>query len=137
MKIRNLIKTTLSGLVAGGLLASQAPTVLAHHSFYAEFDREREVVLEGTVKEMRWQNPHSWLVINVENEEGETEEWMVEGGSPNVLMRNGWSRDSLPPGTKIRVEGFGAKDGSHRASSSEIEFEDGSTLSTGGSTQQQ
>lgn len=134
MKTRNMIKTTLGGLLAGGLLASQFPAALAHHSFYAEFDSEKPVVLEGTVKEMRWQNPHSWLVINVENEDGEIEEWMVEGGSPNVLMRNGWTRDSLPPGTEVRIEGFGSKDDSHRASSSSIEFPDGTSLRTGGSS---
>lgn len=134
MKTRKLISTTLSGLVAGGLLAMQIPSALSHHSFYAEFDPNKNVTLEGTVKEMRWQNPHSWLVINVENDEGEAEEWMIEGGSPNVMMRNGWTRDTLPPGTRIKVEGFGAKDGSHRASSSLIEFPDGTTLSTGGSS---
>ena len=133
MKILNRMKTwTATPVIA--LLMTLTPAASAHHSFYAEFDSEREVLLKGTVKEMRWQNPHSWLVINVENEEGEIEEWMVEGGSPNVLMRNGWTRDSLPPGTEVTVRGFGAKDGSHRASSSSIEFVDGSTLSTGGSS---
>ena len=121
-------------LLAGVLLATALP-VLAHHSFYAEFDQNRPVVLEGEVIKMEWVNPHSWLHIAVENEAGEAEEWKVEGGSPAVLLRLGWTRDSLPPGTKVIVNGFQAKDGSFRANSRSIEFPDGSSLDTGGSSQ--
>jgi len=105
----------------------------AHHSFYAEFDPNNEVELDGEVIEMHWVNPHSWLSFAVKNENGETEEWQVEGGSPNVLMRLGWNRDSLPPGTRIKVRGFQAKDGSRRMNSRGIEFPDGRTLELGGS----
>ncbi len=121
------IKTTVAAVLLG--LGAQA---LAHHSFYAEFDANKEVVLEGTVVEMEWKNPHSWLVINVPNDKGENEEWRVEGGSPNVLMRLGWTRDSLPAGTKVKVTGFQAKDGSHRASSRSLEFPDGRQMDLGG-----
>ncbi|MDR2212694.1 MAG: hypothetical protein LBE21_03585 [Pseudomonadales bacterium] len=118
---------------AAGLLLGFGFPALAHHSFYAEFNASQEVILDGTVKEMRWQNPHSWLVMDVVNAQGEHEEWQVEGGSPNVLIRLGWSRDSLPVGTRVIVHGFAAKDGSKRASSSQLEFPDGRILETGGS----
>jgi len=127
------MKQTLKHLLAGALLATALP-VLAHHSFYAEFDANKEITNEGVVKQMMWVNPHSWLVFEVENEEtGEIEEWRVEGGSPNVLMRLGWTRDSLPPGTRIKVTGYQAKDGAFRMNSRGIEFPDGRTLELGGS----
>lgn len=125
--MNRLLKTVLSTALAG--LAVQA---WAHHSFYAEFDANKEVVLDGTVVEMEWKNPHSWLVIDVRNAQGETEEWRVEGGSPNVLMRLGWTRDSLPTGTRVKVTGFQAKDGSRRASSRSLEFPDGRQMDLGG-----
>ncbi len=115
------------------LLAGLSLQGAAHHSFFAEFDNNKPVTLEGTVIKMEWVNPHSWLHIAVENEQGETEEWKIEGGSPGVLLRLGWTRDSLPPGTKVIVSGFQAKDGALRASSRSIEFPDGRTLETGGS----
>jgi hypothetical protein len=113
-------------------VAALGTQTFAHHSFYAEFDASKEVVLEGTVVEMEWKNPHSWLVINVANAQGQTEEWRIEGGSPNVLMRLGWTRDSLPAGTRVKVSGFQAKDGSHRASSRSLEFPDGRQMDLGG-----
>ena len=128
------IKSILKSLLGCALLSGALP-VLAHHSFYAEFDPNKEVSLEGEVVEMHWVNPHSWLSFAVENENGEIEQWQVEGGSPNVLMRLGWNRDSLPPGTRIRVTGFQAKDGSHRMNSRGIEFPDGRTMDLGGSRQ--
>jgi Family of unknown function (DUF6152) len=128
VQIRRLPKYWLGGL----LLMSALPTA-AHHSFFAEFDSNRPVELTGTVSEMKWSNPHSWIVIKVATIEGNKETWEVEGGSPNVLMRLGWTRDSLKSGTRVIVRGFGAKDGSLRASSSSIEFPDGRVLDTGGS----
>ena len=122
--------TTVAALAAAWILSAWPAS--AHHSFAAEFSRDRPVSLEGEVLRMEWVNPHSWLHINVTREDGTVETWMIEGGSPSVLMRRGWNRDSLPPGTRIRVEGFGAKDGALRAQSRAIEFPDGRTLELGG-----
>ena len=122
----------LNTLIGGTLLALALPAA-AHHSFYAEFDPNKEVTLEGEVVEMHWVNPHSWLSFKVVNDKGVEEIWQVEGGSPNVLMRLGWNRDSLPPGTRIKVSGFQSKDGALRMNSRGLEFPDGRTLDLGGS----
>ena len=123
-----LTQLALAAATAFGLAATAAH---AHHSFAAEFDRNRPVTLEGTVKEMRWVNPHSWLHVYVEDEDGSMVEWAVEGGAPSALLRRGWTRDSLPPGTRVIVEGFQAKDGSLRANARDISFPDGTSLSLG------
>ena len=110
-----------------------AMTASAHHSFGAEFDRNKAVHLEGTVVEFEWVNPHSWLVIDVENEDGSVERWRVEGGAPSALLRRGWTRDTLPPGTRVTVDGFQAKDGKPRANANNIVFPDGKTMRIGSS----
>jgi hypothetical protein len=127
------MRTKFIGLIAGGLLLSAAAPVLAHHSFAAEFDANQPVTLEGTVKEFRWVNPHSWLIVNVAKKDGTQEEWAVEGGAPSALLRRGWTRDTLPPGTKVVVQGFMAKDGSHRANARDITFPDGTMMFIGSS----
>ena len=85
--------------------------VSAHHSFSAEFDSKKQVTLTGEVVMMEWVNPHSWLHIDVKKPDGTVERWKIEGGSPSVLLRLGWNRNSLPAGTKVTVVGFQAKDG--------------------------
>jgi WD40 repeat protein len=128
------MRTKLIGLIAGGgLLLSAAAPVLAHHSFAAEFDANQPVKLEGTVKEFRWVNPHSWLIVNVPKPDGTVETWDVEGGAPSALLRRGWTKSTLPPGTKVVVEGFMAKDGSHRANARDITFPDGTKMFIGSS----
>ena len=122
----------LSAITAAALMAAALPT-LAHHSFGAEFDRNAPVHLEGTVVRFEWVNPHSWLVIDVPQEDGSVEQWRVEGGAPSALLRRGWNRNSLPPGTEVMVDGFMAKDGSPRANARDIVFPDGKSLFIGSS----
>ncbi|MBV9506988.1 MAG: hypothetical protein JO323_18510 [Acidobacteriia bacterium] len=114
------------------LMAVELPLV-AHHSFSAEFDQNKKVTLEGTVVQMEWVNPHSWLVIDVPKADGAMERWRLEGGSPSVLLRLGWNRNSLPAGTRIKATAFQAKDGSLRGSARDIEFPDGKKMGLGGS----
>ena len=120
-------------VVAGVLAAAAALPALAHHSFAAEFDAAKPVQLEGVVTNMEWINPHSWIHLDVTTPSGEVQHWMVEGGAPNALLRRGWNRNSLPKGTKIKVQGSQAKDGSMRANGRDITFADGSKLFVGSS----
>jgi hypothetical protein len=119
------------GVVVGAALAAFSVPSLAHHSFAAEFDINRPIQLDGVVTKMQFSNPHSWLHIEVTTEAGEKQQWQVEGGAPNALMRNGWNRNSVPAGTKVHVEGFQAKDRTFRASGREITLPDGSSLFMG------
>src|SRR5215470_19770683 len=120
-------------LASAAVLMASALPVLAHHSFSAEFDQNKQVTLEGKVVMMEWVNPHSWLHIDVTKPDGTVERWKVEGGSPNVLQRLGWNRNSLPAGTKVKVVGSPAKDGAKRLNSRSLEFPDGRKMSLGGS----
>lgn len=121
----------LTALCASILLAG-AP-VFAHHSFAAEFDVERPLKLRGIVTEMDWTNPHSWIHLDVKGADGKVVSWMIEGGSPNALLRLGFNKSALPKGSEVVVEGFQAKDGSNRAVGQFIAFADGRKLFLGGS----
>ena len=123
----------LTVMASAGMLVAAALPLAAHHSFSAEFDSNKQVTLEGKVVQMEWVNPHSWLQIDVPKADGTVERWRIEGGSPSVLLRLGWNRNSLPPGLKIKVVAFQAKDGSLRASSRDIQFPDGRKMDLGGS----
>ena len=127
------MRTRLYVAMAGmGLLLSAAP-VWAHHAFAAEFDASRPVKLRGTVTQWELVNPHSWIHINVKNDDGSVTEWMIEGGSPNSLFRLGFTKNSLPPGTEIIVEGYQAKDRANAAVGKNITFPDGKRMFLGGS----
>jgi hypothetical protein len=131
----NPMRTRLFSVVAAAAFAVSAAAVpvIAHHSFAAEFDAKKPVSFSGTVVEMEWINPHSWIHIDVKRPDGQVERWMVEGGAPNALLRRGWNKSSLLPGTEIKVEGFQAKDGSLRANGRDITFPDGKKLFVGSS----
>jgi hypothetical protein len=117
------------------LLAAMAITrsLSGHHAFAAEFDANQPVTLKGTVTDMEWINPHAWIHLDVTEANGTVTKWMVEGGSPNILLRRGFSRDSLPNGTQVVIQGYKAKDGSHRANGGSISLPDGKKLFLGSS----
>ena len=115
-----------------GMLLAAAP-LWAHHAFSAEFDASRPVKLKGTVTQWELVNPHSWLHIDVKNEDGTVTNWMIEGGSPNALLRLGVTKSSLPPGTEIVVEGYQAKDRGAIAVGKNITFPDGKRMFLGSS----
>jgi hypothetical protein len=138
MTNRHPADATVAGLflvaaTALGLVLSLAVPALAHHAFAAEFDVNRPIKLRGTVTKMDWINPHSWIHIDVKGPDGKVVSWMIEGGSPNVLLRLGFSKDALPAGAEIVMDGYQAKDGSNRGVGKVLTFADGRKLFLGSS----
>jgi hypothetical protein len=129
------MRTRLCVVVAGlGLLAAlAAKPVVAHHAFNAEFDPKRPVKFTGTVTKMVWVNPHAWVYVDVKKADGSVEEWMVEAGTPNTLLRRGLTKESLQAGTVITVDGYQSKDGSLRANGRDVTLPNGQTLFIGSS----
>jgi hypothetical protein len=119
-------------LAAGGLLSTSAPA-WAHHAFAAEFDAEKPIKFKGTVTKMEWINPHAWIRLDVKGDDGKVTQWMIEAAAPNALLRRGWTKNSLLPGTEILIEGYQAKDGANRGNGSIITFTDGKKLFVGSS----
>jgi len=128
------MKTKLVVIIAGVNLLVAAMPLLAHHAFAAEYDASKPLKLKGKVTKWELVNPHSWIHLDVTGPDGKVTEWMVEGGSPNSLLRNGFNKNSLPAGTEIVVEGYQAKDGANRAVGANLTYAtDGKRLFLGGS----
>ena len=125
------MRAVLSVVVVGaGLLLATVPA-RAHHAFAAEFDANAPVKLTGTLSKIEMINPHAWIHVNVKNADGTMEEWMIEAGTPNALMRRGFNKDRLKVGMDVVVDGFKSKDGSNRANGRNITLPDGTKLFVG------
>ena len=121
-----------SAIAVAGLLLSAVPA-WAHHAFTAEFDAKKPLKLRGTITRVEWINPHSWIHMDVKNPDGTVTSWMVEGGSPNALLRRGVAKETLKAGMEVLVDGYQSKDGSNRANGRDISFADGRKLFVGSS----
>ena len=126
-------KLTMIVMMAGLWVAGTAVPVRAHHAFAAEFDANKPVHFEGTVTKMEWTNPHVWLHMDVKKADGSVENWAFEAGTPNVLFRRGFTKESLLPGMKVVVDGYQAKNGLKRANGRDLTFPDGRKLFLGSS----
>jgi hypothetical protein len=122
------IHRSITIAVAAALLAAAVP-VLAHHAFGSEFDPNRPLLLKGKIVRIEWVNPHAWIHMEVSNPDGSKDVWMIEGGSPNSLLRRGVTKDSLKVGTEIVVDGYQARDHTmKRANGRNITYPDGKKL---------
>lgn len=118
--------TMAIGSALAGLLAASATS--AHHAFATEFDVNRPITLKGTVTKVELINPHSWIHVAVTDDKGNAVEWMIEGGSPNALVRKGINKNSIPIGSQLVIRGYGTRDGSNKAVGRDIQFADGRAL---------
>ncbi len=125
------MKRICIALAGFALIASVAPS-LAHHAFTSEFDVSRPIAFTGKVTRVELINPHSWIHVEVENDDGTVSSWRIEGGSPNALLRRGVDRNSIPIGSEIRVDGYGSRDGTNKGVGVELEFADGRPIFFGG-----
>ena len=128
------MKRPLAALIVGFLLAP-IPAI-AHHAFAAEFDANKMITVKGTVNKVEWTNPHMWIYVDMKDEAGAVVRWQCEGGSPNTLTRQGWTRDSLKPGDQVVIEGYRAKNGSNTCNSRVVTTADGKRLFAGSSLNQ-
>jgi len=126
------MRKRLSWVLTAACVFAAVPAA-AHHSFAAEFDEKKDVRLRGMVTKVEFINPHSWIHLDVKDADGKIVNWAIEGGSPNALYRLGFTKDALPIGTEIVVEGYQAKDGSNRGVGKNLTYTDGRRLFLGGS----
>lgn len=131
--MRKNVAIIVSAIVVAAVVAGRPAAVRAHHAFAAEFDARKEVTLKGSVTRVEWVNPHVWIHVDVKKPDGKIESWAIEAGTPNVLFRRGVTKQSLKSGTEVVIDGYQAKDGSHRANGREVKLADGSKLFLGGS----
>jgi hypothetical protein len=125
MQIRSVV------LLTGIAVAFAAAPVFAHHSFAAEYDSAKPISLKGEVTKLEWMNPHARFYVDVKDDSGKVTNWELELGSPNGLMRRGWTRNSLKPGDTITVDGYLAKDGAHLANARTVSLADGRKIFAG------
>ena len=125
--MRGKIVMTLAAIT---LLTAGMP-VMAHHAFSAEFDANKPIKLRGVVTKMEWINPHAWIHIDVKEDGGKVANWMIECGSPNVLLRRGMTKNSITEGMEVVVDGFHAKDGTNRANGRDVTLSNGTKLFLG------
>jgi Family of unknown function (DUF6152) len=121
---------TIAMIASAGMILSALPA-WGHHAFAAEFDAKKPVHLEGVVSKVELINPHSWIHVDVKNTDGTMASWMVEAGSPNILLRRGFTKATIAPGTAVVVEGYQSKDGSMRANGRDITLPNGQKLFLG------
>jgi hypothetical protein len=127
------VKLAIAIAGTGVCLAVASVPLVAHHAFAAEFDANKPVEFTGVVTKMEWVNPHVWITLDVKKPDGTIEQWKFEAGTPNVLFRRGFTKESLLPGTPVKVDGYQAKDGTRRANGRDLTFADGRKLFLGSS----
>ena len=130
---RVMLKVGGAMVAVAGLVVAIGVPVGAHHAFGAEFDPNRPVVLRGPVVKVEWVNPHTWIHMEITTEDGSKQVWMVEGGTPNTLLRRGLTRETIPVGALIVVDGYQSKDRTARANGRDVTFEDGRKFFMGSS----
>ena len=130
--MKSAVPVVLAAMVGACVLAGVTPSS-AHHSFAAEFDAAKPITLEGTLTQVEWVNPHSWIRVDAPGKDGKVVNWAIEFGSPNALLRRGLRKADFPPGLKVTVKGYLAKNGTPTVNASSVTLPDGRSLYAGSS----